>query len=229
MANSSLNRQAVLPMFGVEEGTKLLQWLDPCCSRFCNNVQGCISNALVQSALGLSPAGNPDLFLNQQGNFVTNDVNCSQVNSCLGIEPSGSVALALTQNGTWQSFSTAPYKIYAALLGYDGTNFTIQQLQNTIGDGSNDGIHDIAWDVLGAGVIRATMLISGPNTGPFTTGKTFILTSMIYNSPHFYTVIPTYYGSPFTAIVPFQLMRNDGNQSATPTFTNLAIEIRVYP
>ena len=34
-------------MFGVEEGTKLLQWLDPCCPRFCKDIVACPSGGLI--------------------------------------------------------------------------------------------------------------------------------------------------------------------------------------
>lgn len=61
MESSRLKKESVLAMFGSKFGVKLLNWLDPCCTEFCDDTKVC---------LGISPTGNPNYFLNQQGNFV---------------------------------------------------------------------------------------------------------------------------------------------------------------
>ena len=56
-----LHRDAVISTFGSVLGTKLLNWLDPCCEAFCNDIDRC---------LGISADGDPDLVLNQNGDWV---------------------------------------------------------------------------------------------------------------------------------------------------------------
>jgi len=41
MATQPLKKQQILAIFGTEIGTKLLNWLDPCCNDFCEAVQNC--------------------------------------------------------------------------------------------------------------------------------------------------------------------------------------------
>lgn len=60
-----LKRQQVIGIFGEERGTKLLNWLDPCCDSFCLSLLSC---------LGISDKGDPTLVLNQQGDWITNGV-----------------------------------------------------------------------------------------------------------------------------------------------------------
>lgn len=41
MATQPLKKQQILAIFGTKIGTKLLNWLDPCCNDFCEAVQNC--------------------------------------------------------------------------------------------------------------------------------------------------------------------------------------------
>jgi hypothetical protein len=41
MATQPLKKQQILAIFGTKVGTKLLNWLDPCCNDFCEAVQNC--------------------------------------------------------------------------------------------------------------------------------------------------------------------------------------------
>ena len=41
MITQPLKRQQILAIFGTKYGTKLLNWLDPCCSDFCKAVEDC--------------------------------------------------------------------------------------------------------------------------------------------------------------------------------------------
>lgn len=159
--------------------------------------------------------------------FTSNSVNFALPKS------DGTYSNFLATDGSGNLYFTASaspvpsYKIYGALIGFNGSTFSISQLENTIGDGSNDGVHDIAWSNPNNGVIKATMAISGYN-GPFTTHKTVAMCGDVLYSPNFYDVIPQYYGSPLTAYVLFNMIKNDGTQLNTPSFSNLFVEIRVY-
>lgn len=69
-----------------------------------------------------------------------------------------------------------PYQVYTAYLEFvDGTTITSTVLENTIGDGSKDGINDIKWTYNSAAQPKATM-----TTGPFTANKT-LASNNIYN------------------------------------------------
>jgi len=73
-----------------------------------------------------------------------------------------SAGTATFVNNTGGTFSVSgfssglPYTIYKALVSLNGTTFTVTQLENTIGDGSNLSPNDIEWSIAGNGIIRAT-------------------------------------------------------------------------
>ncbi len=56
-----IKRQQILSILGDKAGHKLLSWLDPCCNSFCDDIDNC---------LGISSGGNPNLVLNQQGDWI---------------------------------------------------------------------------------------------------------------------------------------------------------------
>lgn len=61
-----------------------------------------------------------------------------------------------------------PYQVYTAYLEFvDGTTINSTVFQNTIGDGSKDGINDIAWSYHSAAQPKAIM-----TSAPFTLNKT---------------------------------------------------------
>jgi len=69
-----------------------------------------------------------------------------------------------------------PYKIYTALLEFvDGSTINSTVFQNTIGNGSKDGINDIAWSYNSAAQPKAVM-----TNAPFTNLKT-LCSNSIYN------------------------------------------------
>lgn len=49
-------------LFGRKKGVKLANWLDDCCTTFCDDINTC---------LGISEEGSASLVLNQQGNYVS--------------------------------------------------------------------------------------------------------------------------------------------------------------
>jgi len=36
-----MNKETIIGIFGKAAGVKLYQWLDPCCTTFCESVQSC--------------------------------------------------------------------------------------------------------------------------------------------------------------------------------------------
>jgi hypothetical protein len=113
------------------------------------------------------------------------------------------------------------YKVYTAFLSYDGTSTTTIVLQNGIGDGSGDGINDIAWAYTGV-FFTATM-----TAGPFTNNKTAVFTSGVYfpTGTDSYCLIGLRNTDALVRI--FSKRLSDGATGALP-FTNQLIEIRVY-
>jgi len=55
-----IKKEIVVGLFGKKDATKLLNWLNDCCTTFCDDLKTC---------LGISSTGNPSLVLNQQGNW----------------------------------------------------------------------------------------------------------------------------------------------------------------
>jgi len=49
-------------LFGKKAGLKLLHWLDPCCTNFCDDVKECV---------GITSSGDASLFLTQTGTFAS--------------------------------------------------------------------------------------------------------------------------------------------------------------
>ena len=102
---------------------------------------------------------------------------------------------------------------------YNVNGFTVTQLENTIGDGSNTSPADIQWSNPGNGVLRAT------KTTAFSSSNILLLTPSLYASSSVYLCT----GSKSTiSILDFRLFLHDGTQLGTPYFSNLPIEIRIY-
>jgi hypothetical protein len=115
----------------------------------------------------------------------------------------------------------ASYKVYTALVSYNGSAVTAIVLQNTIGDGSGNGTTDIAWSYSGA--LRATM-----TTGdPFTSGKTAIITAGAYFSGG--SVYVTNGTRTSNTLITINSYRPSDNSQASSVLVNHFIEIRVYP
>ena len=150
---------------------------------------------------------------------------------------SGSIRLQGSLTGSLQgtaSFATqaltasyappapAPYKIYRALLTYNFGTISITQLENTIGNGSGDGTNDLQWSNPYNATFWATM-ING-FTAP--SNKIFIRPSATGGGTALYTVV----GSKATDnVLEFIITKYNGDTASTPYFTDLPIEILIYP
>jgi len=97
--------------------------------------------------------------------------------------------------------------------------FTITQLANTIGDGSNTSPNDIVWSNPSNGVIRAT------KSGAFTSSNILINVENINGGGVPYICMGQKSTSNFISI---SIFLHDGTLSSTPNFANLPVEIRIY-
>ena len=140
-----------------------------------------------------------------------------------GTYSAGTLTLTNNTGGTVSvsGFSSGlPYTIYKALVSLNGSTFTVTQLENTIGDGTNLSPNDIEWSIASNGIIKAT------KTGAFTSSNIIINVENIFangvpyiwmgqkSTPNFIQVY--IYSSAFIL------------STSTPNFTNLPVEIRIY-
>jgi len=112
------------------------------------------------------------------------------------------------------------YTIYKALITLTGGPFTVSQLENTIGDGSNTNPNDIEWTMPSNGVLHAT------KTGTFSNANKITINVSNINAggvPYICTAQRA-----TNDIIQVSIFLHDGTQSSTPNFTNLPIEIRIY-
>lgn len=161
------------------------------------------------------------------------DIKISQLPSLVGTVQSTDlipvVQGGVTYKATQSQLPSSPppssaFKVYTALLTFNGGNILVTQLQNTIGDGSNDGVNDIAWTNPSNGVILGIMS-SGT---PFTPNKTFFINTTFDNGGELYFVTGARWFVQQNNRVQFVLTRYDNTRTGTPNFANLPIEIRVY-
>ena len=123
-------------------------------------------------------------------------------------------------NGTSGTSPIVNYTIYKVLLSYGvGGLFTITQLQNTIGDGSNISPNDIEWSNPFNGVLRAT------KTGAFSSSNILIEMPSISAGGNVYLCTGSKSTTNFLTV---NMYLHDGTQTSTPYFSNLPIEIRIY-
>jgi hypothetical protein len=139
-----------------------------------------------------------------------------------GTYSAGTLTLTNNTGGTVSvsGFSSGlPYTIYKALVTLNGTTFTVTQLENTIGDGTNVNPNDIEWSIAGNGIIRAT------KNGAFTSLNILISVENMIPSGVPYVCIGTKSTSSFIQIY---IYPSTFILSSTPNFTNLPVEIRIY-
>ena len=122
-------------------------------------------------------------------------------------------------NGTSGTSPIVNYTIYKVLLSYGVGGFTVTQLQNTIGDGSNISPNDIQWSNPSNGVLRAT------KTGAFSSSSILIEMPSISASGSVYLCTGSKSTTNFLTV---NMYLHDGTQTSTPYFSNLPIEIRIY-
>jgi hypothetical protein len=117
--------------------------------------------------------------------------------------------------------AAAPYLVYTAQLSIlAGGVLDINVLQNTIGDGSGDGVNDIAWILLGNN-FRASM-----TAGPFTLDKTLILPSFYYANQEYFGFLGLRNNN---TLVIFNSAKMATGVTSYALASRIFVEIRVYP
>ena len=125
------------------------------------------------------------------------------------------------QSGTLALLSDIPtptssYLVYTALLEYNGGSPIATILQNTLGTTIN-------W----TNPANGTLFGTAASGTPFTLNKTWVVGGAYNNGGQPYFTIGSATG--LTNIVNVKLFLYDGTITGTPNFSNLQIEIRVYP
>jgi hypothetical protein len=175
-----------------------------------NNYFGDVSTYTIQST-----DYRYDLSINQ---LIVSSISASFTGSLQGT--SSHALTASYYNGP----SALPYQVYTALLSYNGT-FTVNQLQNTIGNGSNTNPNDIQWSTVFDEFLRAT------KTGAFTSSKVYInIPSMnLPTGPHFFIGAKSTFPGQIDNSIDISIIKYDNTTpSPVPNFTDLPIEIRIY-
>ncbi len=144
----------------------------------------------------------------------------SGINGTSGSSGTNGTSGSSGTNGTSGTSPIVNYTIYKVLLSYGvGGLFTITQLQNTIGDGSNISPNDIEWSNPFNGVLRAT------KTGAFSSSNILIEMPSISAGGNVYLCTGSKSTTNFLTV---NMYLHDGTQTSTPYFSNLPIEIRIY-
>lgn len=124
---------------------------------------------------------------------------------------------------------TSPYLVYTAIISYDSGTFTVSQLENTIGDGSGDGVNDIQWQDNG---VWSAFIFPVFGTGSVYNYDTRIVSSSINSTSNqaFFTsyhgIFSNAFGLPET-VPGLRFFRYDSANSL-PNFNNLFVEIKIY-
>ena len=146
------------------------------------------------------------------------------VNITGGTYSAGTITFTNTTGGTFNvtGITSTPivnYTIYKVLLSFNSGTFTIDQLENTIGDGSNTNPNDIQWSNPGNGVLSATKI------GAFSSSNVMITVSNINSGgvPYICTAQKA-----TNNLVQVSIFLHDGTQLSTPNFNRLPFEIRIY-
>lgn len=133
----------------------------------------------------------------------------------------GTEDLPIVQDGVTVRCSTQEiadlaigYNSYVALLTNDSGTVTPTILSNSTGA-------TIAWTNPSNGVVQATA--SG---SVFTNAKTWIMVPSLSGGGVAYHVTWERFSG---TIVQFAIIKHDGTQTGTPNFTDLPVEIRIYP
>jgi hypothetical protein len=114
-----------------------------------------------------------------------------------------------------------PYKVYTASVLLDGSGATVTVYKNTIGDGSADGVNDIAWskDFFG-------WLVTMSGSTAFPAGKTWIQSSNYISGGQAFN----FYGvRTSNTVLTYRSIRPSDNASAAGFAGSIFLEIRVYP
>jgi hypothetical protein len=196
-----------------------------------------------QSFISFTSPGYIDIYGEKYINFRSNQAGGASVRITGSLDVNGSITGSLLGTATTASYvqtaqtasyvlnavsasfaSTASYiavnyTIYKVLLTFSGGTFTVTQLENTIGDGSNTSPADIQWSNPSNGQLRAT------KTNAFTSSNIFIRPGNFGSGTDAYFINGQKFNS--NQLI-FNITKYDGTQSSTPSFTSLPIEIQIY-
>jgi hypothetical protein len=169
------------------------------------------SVSLVQNA-----GEGPHLAIYNKFTLSTARVKAGLINADRQYElPDDSGILALT------SQIAEPYKVYTASFTFESGNPVVTVYRNTIGNGSADGVNDIAW-------VKQFFWFDLNMTGStaFPAGKTWIQSASYIGNAITYTV----YGSRISNTqIRIQGRQNSDNAIAASFGVPVFFEIRVYP
>jgi hypothetical protein len=173
-------------------------------------IQGAVGPIGPQGVIGATGAQGP--------------IGLTGANGVGGVTTAGVGGITITGAGTVVSpyivNNTVPYKIYKVLLSNFNGTFTVNQLENTIGDGSNLSPGDIQWSNPSNGIFYAT------KTGEFSVpSKIFITVPSMRQStiPWILTA-----NRSTNNIISVSIFLYDGTQTTTPNLSNIPFEIRIY-
>jgi len=115
-----------------------------------------------------------------------------------------------------------PYKVYTASLVFGSGTITTTVYQNTIGDGSADGVNDIAWTSSFGATYNANMT----GSTAFPSGKTWVQSANYIGGGQAFN----FYGFRVSNTnVRYNSMRPSDNSTSVSFGASIFIEIRVYP
>jgi hypothetical protein len=165
------------------------------------------------------------------GNFDLDIVNPTLTAARTINIPDASGIFALSVNGVGADANgnvtlpiTAPYKVYTASLTFNGTsNPIVTVYQNTIGNGSGDGVNDIAITIQNFGLwFEANMT----GSTAFPAGKTWMQPSLYFGNSNLYNV---YFYRMSNTQIRFQSIDTTDNSVSFANGFSVNFEIRVYP
>lgn len=124
MITQPLKRQQIIALFGEKFGTKLLNWLDPCCSDFCDAVKEC---GIVGPQGPQGPQGDPGLNgVGWHGSFYDTTTQSVPLGQVKAMELNTTDALATSGFSITNNTLGRPTRITAANTGVYNLQFSAQ-------------------------------------------------------------------------------------------------------
>jgi hypothetical protein len=164
-------------------------------------------NATFQPVLGFTPEN------------VANKSTNTSLGTSNTLYPTQNAVKTYVDNAV--SAISTPYKVYTASVLLNGSGADVTVYQNTIGDGSADGVNDIAWskDFFG-------WLVTMSGSTAFPAGKTWIQSSNYISGGIAYN----FYGfRTSNTVLTYRSIKPSDNSNAAGFAGSIFLEIRVYP
>jgi hypothetical protein len=181
------------------------------------------TNQLIISSISASSFTGSLSGLSTSASYATQALSASIATQAITSSRAISASYALSAS---YAPASSPYSVYTALLSLSGGTFTVTQLQNTIGDGSNTSPNDIQWSNPSNGVLRGT------KSGSFNEDTNLIIfaPSIRLSGVSYFVAggLSSFFDNGVQYAPTLTITRHDNDQSSTPNFTNLPIEIRIY-